>query len=385
MKPGVLIVRGTPIRPDPRVEKIGRALVSAGFSVRALGWERSSSPPVEDARVGFPIDRLQLPAAWRSGLGNLPALLRWQLALARWLDENRASYQVIHACDFDTLLPALWVKRRQGAVVIYDIFDLYADMLRKTPPALVNAARRLELWGIDRADAVILADDARKEQIAGARPKRLEVIYNSPEDQLAALRAEQPGQPRTEKLRLAYVGLLQEERGLLALIQLVAAHPEWHLDLAGSGSEQARILSAASGLPNVTYHGQVPYQRALQINHAADVLPALYDPAIPNHRYASPNKLFEGMMLAKPVLVARGTNADRIASQHNCGVVIDYGRWQTLEAALQHLEDEVERQKLGQNGRQAYEQVYAWEHMAERLAAFYRQALPEAVQEGRKG
>lgn len=383
MSQGVVILRATHIAPDPRVEKIGRALARAGYAVQALGWDRNGDLPAEDSGAGFPIRRIRLLAPWQSGIRNLPGLLRWQAALARWLGEHRESYQVIHACDFDTLLPALWAKRRWGKQVVYDIFDFYADMLRKTPALLVSVARRLELWGMGQADAVILADDARWEQVRGAKPRRRAVIYNSPEDQPPEL-PEQPSTERPQRLRLAYVGLMQVERGLLPLIQLVAAHPEWSLDLAGSGAEQDEILAAAGDLPNITYHGQVPYRRALELNAGADVLPALYDPAIANHRFASPNKLFEGMLLGKPVVGARGTNVDRIIEQEACGEVVTYGAWEQLEAALQRLEDAAYRAQLGLNARRAYEQTYGWERMAERLTALYAEVTAGAPGEGKK-
>lgn len=370
MKPGVVMLRATHLHPDPRVEKIGRALVRAGYKVQALGWDREGSLPSEETTAGFPVRRLRLLAPWRSGLRNLPALMRFQWALTRWLGKHRAEFDLIHACDFDTLLPALWAKHRWGKRVIYDIFDFYADMLRRTPAWVVGWVRRAELWGISRADALILADDARFEQVSGARIARSAVIYNAPEDILAELAAQPQPEP-TAQLRLAYVGLLQVERGLLPLIAVLARHPQWHLDLAGSGAEQAQILRAAEGLPNITYHGQVPYRRALELNFGADVLPAFYDPAIPNHRYASPNKLFEGLMLGKPVLAARGTNFDRIILQENCGEVLDYGDEAQLEAALLRLTDPAYRQRLGQAARRAYEHAYGWQRMVERLLALY--------------
>lgn len=373
MNRSVVILRATHLHPDPRVEKIGRALVSAGYTVQALGWDREGSLPSEETSAGFPVRRLRLLAPWRSGLRNLPALLRFQFALTRWLDQHRAEYSIIHACDFDTLLPALWAKRRWGKRVVYDIFDFYADMLRRTPGGVVQWVRKAELRGISRADALILADDSRFEQVKGARfarSARRAVIYNAPEDILAELAAQPQPEPKAQ-LRLAYIGLLQLERGLLPLIAVLHRHPEWHLDLAGSGAEQAQILRAAEGLPNIVFHGQVPYQHALELNHAADVLPAFYDPAIPNHRYASPNKLFEGMMLGKPVLAARGTNVDRIIAQENCGEVLDYGDEAQLEAALLRLADPVYRMRLGQAARHAYEHTYGWQRMAERLTALY--------------
>ncbi len=179
---GVVILRANPIHPDPRVEKIGRALTRAGYSVRALGWDRNGNLPAIENDAGFLVQRLAIQATAARGMGNLPALGRWQLALLNWLQQERNSYQVIHACDFDTILPALWARTLWGKKVIYDIFDFYADMLRATPRLLRGVVRWLDLLAIGRADALLLADQARYAQIAGAKPHCSAVIYNSPED-----------------------------------------------------------------------------------------------------------------------------------------------------------------------------------------------------------
>jgi len=378
---GVVIVRATPIQPDPRVEKIGRALVGAGYAVRALGWDRAGDLPALESAAGFPVLRLRVRAPWARGLRNLPALLRWQIALLGWLGRERSSYQIIHACDFDTVLPALWAQRRWGKRVVYDIFDFYADMLRATPDPLRRILRGLERMAIHQADALLLADPARYVQIAGAHPRRSAVIYNAPEDSApGSSSAPQPGTHPASRLRLAYVGLLQVERGLLPLLDVLAEHPEWHLDLAGTGAESDLITRQAARLPNVTWHGRVPYAQALALNAAADVLPALYDPAIANHRYASPNKLFEGMLLGKPVIAARGTNFDRLVLEENCGLVVEYGDRAQLAAALRQLEDPDLRLQQGKNARQAYETRYGWQRMLERLLDIYRQVEPGPCQ-----
>ena len=152
---------------------------------------------------------------------------------------------------------------------------------------------------------------------------------------------------------------------------MLACHPEWRLDLAGEGAERGLVLERAAGLPNVIYHGVLPYAEALAMSYAADVLPAFYDPSIPNHRYASPNKLYEGMMLGRPVLAARHTGFDRLVAELDCGLVMEYGNKSQIEAALRSLEEPALRLRLGENGRRAYDQIYAWPRMAQRLVDLY--------------
>jgi glycosyltransferase involved in cell wall biosynthesis len=173
---------------------------------------------------------------------------------------------------------------------------------------------------------------------------------------------------------LIYVGLLQVERGLLDILALLWDHPDWRLDLAGFGGDEDQILPITEELPNVHWHGRVGYLEALSLSSTADVMLALYDPALPNHRYASPNKLFEAMMLSKPVVVAGRTNIDGIVSREECGLVVEYGDRDDIEQALLTLEKNTTlRRKLGQNARRAYERQYNWSVMVDHLNQFYAQ------------
>lgn len=366
-----LILRSNPIEPDPRVEKIARALAGQGHNVICLGWDRSDSLPVQEFRDGFTIHRLRIRSKYGSGMQNFPALLRWQIGLSRWLFSHKSDFEFIHACDFDTIIPSMLMKWIYKKKVVYDIFDFYADHLRKTPAWIKRLIRNIDLWMINKADAVILVDDSRRMQIAGAHPKQLIIIYNSPEEVIAAPELTTTSHHSAD-LNIAYVGLLQRERGLLEMLDVLRKRDCWHLDIAGFGGDEEEIKTIAAAIPNVKWHGRISYDLALAISADADVLFATYDPAIENHRYSSPNKVFEAMMLGKPIIVARNTNMDRIITEEKCGLVVTYGKVNELENALDQLGQNPEfRKLLGQNARKAYETRYSWSVMSGRLINLY--------------
>lgn len=371
----LVILRSNPISPDPRVEKEANTLSKAGFEVKALGWDRTGILPKSEKRGDFSISRLSIRANYGSGLMNFPALLRWQIGLMRWLLRNKKKYEIIHACDFDTILPALVMKVFWKKVVIYDIFDFYSDHLRKTPKIIKSLIRQLDLWAINHSDGVILVDDSRRAQINGSQPKICVSVYNSPDDiQFSTPHDQQVDSNST--LKISYVGLLQVERGLFELISVLKNHPNWFLDLAGFGGDEDVILSSIKDMTNVNWHGRISYEKALGLSNESDILIATYDPSIPNHRYSSPNKVFEAMMLGKPIIVAKNTNMDLIIEKANCGIIVEYGVEEDLEKALALLEEDKNlRSRLGENARQAYEKTYSWAKMEERLLGLYHQVL----------
>ncbi len=378
MKSRLVICRSNPIAPDPRVEKEARTLSQAGHDVTLIGWDRTGKLPEKDQVQGISFIRLPIKAEYAAGMLNLPQLLRWQWGLLIWLVRHRHEYELIHACDFDTVLPALVCRTIWHKKVVYDIFDFYADHLRATPEWIKKTIRAIDLRCVSMADAVILADDSRWEQIQGSQPRRSAVIYNSPEDHLCN---QQSGEsedqtfsqrPENSLLHIVYIGLIQVERGLFELIGVLREHPRWSLAMAGFGGDEVQVLEQIQDMPNINWHGRVSYQEALQLSSAADTLIATYDPTIPNHRYSSPNKIFEAMMLGKPIVVAQDTNMDRIINQAECGLVVTYGDESALESALLRLETEPELcLRLGANARKAYESTYSWKIMQDRLLKLY--------------
>lgn len=366
----VVICRSTPVDPDPRVERTAEALAGAGFRVTVVGWDRGWGLPSDEDRGSYRVARLRIPAPFGRGLRNLPTMARWQVALFGRLRRLRNDYEIIHACDLDTALPALAAGRAFGKRLVFDIFDSYADAFRLGP--LRRVARYLEAQVAAKADAVIIADDVRRSQLAGIRPRRLEVVYNSPPDQLPELTS-RPDRPMV-RFTLAYVGLLDRTRGLLTLLDVLATRPDWGLELAGFGIDEDLIRERARRLPNVRFHGRVNYELVLRLMAGADVLVATYDPAVPNHRYASPNKLFEAMMLAKPIIVAAETHIDDLVRRHDCGLVVPYGQARALAEALERLAADPDlRDRMGLAGRRAYEAYYRWDLMRDRLIALYRE------------
>lgn len=373
MSDRIVICRSNPVAPDPRVEKTARALSEIGFVVTILAWDRTGQPFEQPVLPGIEFERLYIPGQYGSGMQNLKPLLRWQQALFRWLWHHRGEYAAIHACDFDTVLPAMMMKWFTRKIVIYDIFDFYTEHIRLRSQWMRGVLRWLDHQMIRAADAVILVDDSRRSQLKGTHPKRVEIIYNSPEDQLAALGTFGNSDAA---LRITYIGMIQVDRGIQYLISLLPRHPEWHFDLAGYGGDEDIILRDASSHANLTWHNRIPYDVALEMSARSDVLLATYDPAIPNNRLASPNKVFEAMMISRPVIVAEGTGIDVLVQTHQTGMVVPYGDALKLEQVLQELaQDPSLRETLGKNGRDLYERHYAWKQMQARITGLYRDIL----------
>jgi glycosyltransferase involved in cell wall biosynthesis len=365
----VVFLRSNPIAPDSRVEREARSLAKNCFKVIVVGWDREDQFPDYEKKEFVEIYRIKLHAKFGTGLRNLRHLAKWQIALFFWLSKNRNKYDCIHSCDFDTVIPAVFCKLFYKKKVIYDIFDFYADMLRNVPMCLRGIIRKLDLFIISKTDVVIIADESRKEQIRGSNPKELVVIYNSPED----IKVDSVFERNSYNFIIGYVGLLKNERGILEMINVVKRNKVWKLVLGGFGGDEDLIIESCRDAENIDFLGRVPYSKALEVNAASDVLFATYDPSIPNYRYSSANKLFESMMLGKPIIVAKNTGMDLIVQKYGFGFVVDYGNEVQLESKLKDISawDDKKKTDFALSSQLTFEREFSWKIMEEKLINLY--------------
>jgi glycosyltransferase involved in cell wall biosynthesis len=309
-----------------------------------------------------------------SGIRNILKLICWSLYEFCWLLRNH--FDVVHACDFDSYFSALLAAKIKRKRVVYDICDFYADSVVNVPAPIRRMIARVDIALMKHADGVILADESRKGQISGAKLTRLVDIYNVPPDHYSPSPRTSPGSFPEDTFTLGYVGVIQRERALSMLMDVVSGLSKVHLVIGGFGRREyeEELRRKASALTNVAYLGRVaPYDRTLDVLASSDALFAIYDPQVPNHRYSSPNKLFEAMMLGKPIIVSRNTGMDRIVERFACGICVDYGDERQLRKAILTLRDMKNRgvNTYGENGRKAYLSAFHPDTMQTRILRFY--------------
>jgi glycosyltransferase involved in cell wall biosynthesis len=175
--------------------------------------------------------------------------------------------------------------------------------------------------------------------------------------------------------KLFFGGEVTPDRCLHQVIEAVIGMEDVSLQIIGPASEaySARLHQLAAGHDRVEL--QLEWQRPERIMEAmrgSDALFAIYDPSVPNNRFASPNKLFEAMMCGKPIIVNAGTSMDQTVQEEDCGIVIETISPESIMKAVLTLKANQDlRARLGSNGRRAYDQKYSWSIMEKRLTELH--------------
>jgi len=362
----VVLIRSTATHPG--VHKLAKTLSRNGHDVKLLVWDRERKYPKVEKIDSYTVHRFRLKTPY----GKIAVLLYlpiwWLYELYFFLREDP---DVVHACDLDTLPPAIVAKFLKRTRLCYTIYDLYGGAFPgPIPTAVRNLATFIERVSITFTDILFLITESFEEALKGARIKKVVYIYNSPEDysdmEFTAM--------TTSEIRIFYGGSIAGVRGIKDMIDAISDMDGIKFVLAGSELDKDIVKYGMAKLEEFEYLGFIPHKEVIRRSLAADILFLFADPKLLCFRHATPNKLFEAMMCSKPIIVSDGAPMSKIVRAEGCGIVVPYGDIAAIkEAVLRLINDPVLREKLGRNGRRAYETSYSWEIMESRLINAYKE------------
>jgi len=365
----IAIIRSNPINYDPRVLKISCSL-SKKYSVTVFGWDRemsSKSNGMLNSKLHVKRLRLKAPYGRFSLLYLYPVFWIWV-----FLNLLECKPRVVHACDLDSLIPSYFYRLIFSTKVLFDSFDRFAMAFIPRKYGLIYTfVDVLENVLACKADALVTVSEERMVTFAKCKPTFSEVISNCPEDKREVIKGGAVSSPKDELL-LVYAGSLAVDRGLFVISKALYGIDGVRLFLAGRPNNDSleQILQNS----NIEYIGLLGYDDALKLQASADVIPILYDTSVPINRVASPNKLFESMMLGIPVI----TNVCQdLVKEIDCGLIVEYNSKSVQEQILLLKNDPALRKRLGLNGRLAFERKYNWSIMEKKLIALYHQLLTD--------
>lgn len=376
MKKRVVLIRSNPVSPDPPVEKVANTLIANDYDVSIIGWDRGSDITERNENLTLEhgivkIIRFGIPAMFDGGIKkNLIPLAKFQIRLYKWLKKHKDEYDIIHSFDFDTGFIANKISIKYNKYLIYHILDFYIDSHNVPSEFLKSKVKNAEFAIINNADVTIICTEKRREQIYGSVPKKLEIIHNTPKavnqisDSYSELR-------NSTRCKIVYVGILAGSRFLREIIRFVEQDNRFEFHIGGFGIIENEIAEAAKRCERIFYYGKIPYDKTLSLEQACDIMTAIYDPEVPNHKFAAPNKFYESLMLGKPVVMAHNTGFDEIIKSNDIGCLIEFSE-NGLSMGLNKLIDaKDEWPAMSQRMKKLYKEQYSWAEMERRLIELY--------------
>ena len=316
------------------------------FPLRPLGWAAALEPVVEPADIWH--------GMWA---GSLPALSR--------------------------------LRRRHGGRTVYDSRDvfLHSRAFERMHPAPRAVLQALERHWAQRADAVVTVNEAYATILERTlRIDRPATVMNCPVRWV-------PPTPRPNRIREAlsipsdtrvalYQGNLMSDRGIEQSMDAILLVPDAVLALLGYGALRDRLEALADVQP---YRGKVyllppvPPSELLEWTASADVLVMAIQPTSLNHRYTTPQKLFEAIAAEVPVVAADLPGMAEVVRSTETGVLCDPTSHAAIAAGIRTVLEAspAERAAFRERARRAADRTYNWESQVATLFGVYTGLLAQ--------
>lgn len=264
--------------------------------------------------------------------------------------------------------------KRLGKIVVYDIHeDLPRSILSK--PYLKKWLRKLISYLIEKYEnriaaitsCNITATKHIEERFKKINPKTYS-IYNYP----VFKEVSEPIQFEEKNNAVCYVGGLTQIRGIYQILDAIEI-TDATLILAGVPENVGMLAKINNHVRNgkVFFEGKVNREGVDRIlNHSkAGIVTFLPEP---NHVFAQPNKIFEYMAAAIPVIASNFQIWKSIIVDNNCGLCVNPNNPKEIAEAIQYiLMHTNEAKKMGENGRKAVAEKFNWKVEEKKLIELY--------------
>ena len=285
-------------------------------------------------------------------------------------------------------LPALArLRRRHGGRTIYDSRDVYMqsrDFARAGWPGKAILESLERRWA-GAADRVLTVNAPYADLLAGQlRLPPPPVVMNCPERW-------SPPSPHPNLIReslglspdtavVLYQGGLMTGRGIEQTMEAILEVPGAVLCLLGFGRLSERFAQE-SATPR--YAGRVmllepvPPDELLEWTASADISVMAIQPTSMNHRYTTPQKLFESIAAGVPVVASDLPGMAHIVRSTGVGLVCDPTSPMAIAAAIRQVlsAPAVDRDLLRDHVLRVAHEQYNWEAQVGTLLGLYRQLM----------
>lgn len=381
----VLMLRHNKVDPDPRVEKeVNSLLVNNQLHIEVLAWDRTENYKYRKDTLTLEngnviIHRIGIIAGWGVGMRkNAKAFVMYLFKTFYWLMKHHNEYDIVHACDLQTVVPSIFPIVLFRKKLVYDIYDYFSDTAHGNK-YILKLSKWLETKVINYSMATIICSEQRKEQIIPAKPKKLVIIHNAPSTQQIKTNSSSICKSNSDKPKLVYVGNLVEDRCIKEVIELARKHQELEFHIGGMGALEEFVEAASKELSNLFFYGKMKYSDVLALEKDCDILIAFYDQKVHNHRYAAPNKFYEALGLGKPLIMLHNTGVDDVIDKYGLGSTVDQNINSMSDGINNLINNRDKWPEIEEKGKKLFNEVYCWEIMGQRLNNLYESIVKETI------
>lgn len=308
---------------DSRVLKTSRSLAMLGYHVEVVALHEAGLPvhqEIDDVTVHrIPLNTRSWP---KYKLVQIFKLIEFIVRFTL----NYRNVDVLHCNDMGGLIVGCFCKMTRPSIRI--VYDSHEYAINDVPNQSVSSIRVkywLERFFIRYADQVITVSDSIANEYARLYAiSKPWLVLNCP-----VFKKQYPQNLFREKLGIRadqtiflYQGGLAKGRGIEMIVEAFSGleSDQNVLVCMGYGPLEKMIYRKAKGSNTIFFHPAVTPDVLLGYTSSADYGILFYEDTCLNHRYCSPNKIFEYLMAGLPVLISNLYEMKRLVQVEGVGI-----------------------------------------------------------------
>jgi glycosyltransferase involved in cell wall biosynthesis len=232
---------------------------------------------------------------------------------------------------------------------------------------LIRMSEWLERFLYRHADAMVVNSPGFIDHVSQRGAKNLTLVENGVDVGMFDLTENGADFRKTHHLENKFIALYAGAHGIsnnlgviLESATITRDDPQIAYVFVGDGKEKANLIQEAKAkqLNNLFFLPSVPKMEMNAVLAAADACIAILKP-IEMYKTTYPNKVFDYMAAAKPVLLLIDGVIRQVVEEAQCGIFVEPGDPQALADQIKIMHNNgVNTKQMGKNGREYVEQFF---------------------------
>lgn len=387
------IIRDTLFTNEPRGFNIAKLLTKAGFEVYVLCYgEENGTEKIE----GITLDRFDLNNAIKRKLHALVEVVPiykylWAKKIHLFVKKHQIDVLQVH--DLYMIGSALKANKKLKLPIVANFHENFAVAVKTYNWTKSFAGRiitKLSHWDLrekkylNKIDKLILLSESFKKMLLGKysflRADNIFVYPNVPDlDEFAWYKIQDSILKKDDAFIIFYFGVMAERRGIFLtfeVLKLLIKSINVKLLLIGpvDRADQQKFqqyIDDATIKDSIIYY---PWKDIQFLPSYVKVSNVCISPIVknPQHDSGVANKVFQYMLLEKPVVVSNSTEQERIVIECGCGLVFKSEDIDDFTQKILYLYEHPEEcEKMGRNGKKAILEKYNTSTQSKQIIKLY--------------
>ena len=370
---------------DYRVHKICQTLYNEGYGVHLIGLRKKRSLVLKSR--DYQTDRIK---TWfkRSALFYAEFNIRLFFRLLRQKPD------IFLGNDLDVMPATMLSARLRKKPVVYDSHEYFLGMAgMEKKPFRRNIWKYIEARIFARLKYMYTVSDSIRNLYRNIYHEKLFVVRNLPlknpdnpiptTEELNWLQSIEEKIPENRHLLIFQGAGINESRGAEELVlSMNFLDTHYHLLIIGGGDvfpKLEKMIEQYHLQDKITLIPKLPFALLSRITRKAQLGISIDKSSVLNHKYSLPNKLFEYLHAAVPVLASRLVEQERIINQFEVGDFIDDYEPEHIAGKIKEIFANPERLSRWKQNTCKVRETLNWENESKIVIDIFKQVERDSV------